>query len=189
MTKTRIVSRYQKFLYFPISKLLISLLRYVTFLFRCPHCGMSFIIAQELTTHLRLKQCKYEENATHTLKCEQCPFSSNSSSELLFHKVLHSEPLFFEESDDPKTKPIARYKCPICEKIFPKVSLLGHIRQHTQERPFVCNICGKAFARKNNLQYHLKNHENGGNKRICKKPLTNEKPFLCSTCGSSFSKK
>lgn len=148
---------------------------------------MSFIIAQELTTHLRLKQCKFEENIENSLKCEQCPFSSNSSSELLFHKALHTEAVIFEEDDkDPKVKSIPRYKCPICDKIFPRVSLLGHIRQHTQERPFICTICGKSFARKNNLQYHVKNHGNTGYRRNFKKPVSNEKPFLCSTCGSSF---
>lgn len=151
---------------------------------------MSFIIAQELTTHLRLKQCKYEENTENSFKCEQCPFSSNSSSELLFHKALHSEQVIFQEDNkDSKVKPIARYKCPICDKIFPKVSLLGHIRQHTQERPFTCNICGNSFARKNNLQYHIKNHGNNGSRRVFKKAVSNDKPFLCSTCGSSFAKR
>lgn len=149
---------------------------------------MSFIIGQELTTHLRLKQCKFEENTANSLRCEQCPFSTNSSSELLFHKVLHTDPLFYGENNDSKSKPVPRYKCPVCDKIFPKVSLLGHIRQHTEERPFTCNICGKSFARKNNLQYHVKNHEST-TKRVYKKNLPNEKTFLCSTCGSSFSKR
>lgn len=165
-------------------------LRFSTFLnFRCPHCGMSFIIAQELTTHLRLKQCNFEESTENSLKCDQCPFSSDSSSELLFHKALHAEPFIFSESNQSKGKPIPRYKCTICDKIFPKVSLLGHIRQHTQERPFRCSVCDKSFARKNNLQYHMKNHGNIRTKRIAKKNISGEKPFLCSTCGSSFTKK
>lgn len=150
---------------------------------------MSFVVAQELTTHLRMKKCKFgKESTENDLKCKQCPFSSNSSSELLFHETLHNEPIIYEaELNENKNKQIHRYKCPICHQIFPKGSLLGHIRQHTQEKPFTCNICDKSFARKNNLQYHIKHHDVNRPKKIVKKNVSSEKPFLCSTCGSKFS--
>lgn len=158
---------------------------------RCPHCGTSFTIAQELTTHLRLKQCKFEENPENSLRCEKCPFSSNSSSELLFHEALHDDPVETIPTSDSETKvrAIHRYKCPVCSKYFPKASLLGHIRQHTQERPFVCKLCDKSFARKNNLQYHMNNHERRPAKPKSTATTSRDRLFLCSTCGSSFRKR
>ncbi|KAJ8969590.1 hypothetical protein NQ317_005124 [Molorchus minor] len=122
---------------------------------------LTFTITQELTSHLRSKSCKFEENPNDNYRCEKCPFSSNSTSELLFHSALHEEPLKLHSSDedgDSKAKPY-RYKCPVCRKFFPKSSLQAHIRLHTQERPFECKICNTKFVRKNNLQFHVKNHE------------------------------
>ncbi|KAJ8968053.1 hypothetical protein NQ314_002492 [Rhamnusium bicolor] len=159
---------------------------------RCPHCGTNFTITQELTSHLRAKMCTFQENPENSFRCEKCPFSSNSTSELIFHLALHNEPLLLNYPLDTdgvsKNKPIYRYKCPICDKFFPKSSLQAHIRQHTQEKPFECKICNAKFARKNNLQFHVKNHE----KKVVKKTtkiVSAERPFLCSTCGASFKKK
>ncbi|KAJ8940514.1 hypothetical protein NQ318_009607 [Aromia moschata] len=156
---------------------------------RCPHCGANFTITQELTVHLRSKSCKFEENPENSFRCEKCPFSSNSTSELIFHMALHNEPLvtYPADKEGSRAKPVYRYKCPMCEKFFPKPSLLGHIRLHTQERPYVCKICNAKFVRKNNLQFHVKNH---GKKEVRVQPKApGERSFLCSTCGASFRKK
>ncbi|KAJ8917678.1 hypothetical protein NQ315_005125 [Exocentrus adspersus] len=160
---------------------------------RCPHCGTAFTITQELTLHLRSKSCKLEENPENAYRCEKCLFSSNSTSELFFHLALHDEPLLSYLDDNngegtSKSKPVHKYKCPLCDRFFPKSSLQAHIRVHTQERPFVCKICNAKFARKNNLQFHVKNHDKKGAKKIVKE-VSGERPFLCLTCGASFRKK
>ena len=37
------------------------------------------------------------------------------------------------------------------------------MRTHTQERPYICNHCNKAFSRSDNLAQHRRTHERDGN--------------------------
>ncbi|KAL3269730.1 hypothetical protein HHI36_008790 [Cryptolaemus montrouzieri] len=163
---------------------------------RCPQCGMTFSVPQDLTVHLRTKSCKFEEQSTKKHICSSCSYSTDSHAQILFHEALHGEPLLMPPSDElgegSSKKQILHYKCPKCDRVFPKSSLECHLRIHTKERPYTCSFCKASFARKNNWLFHEKKHtsEKAPAKVSKEKVIPTEgRPFLCSTCGASFMKR
>jgi uncharacterized Zn-finger protein len=65
--------------------------------------------------------------------------------------------------------------CRLCQKTFARhLELDNHRRVHSGERPFQCDVCGARFNQKQNLHTHVRHVHLG------------ERRYSCDQCGAKF---
>jgi len=64
-------------------------------------------------------------------------------------------------------------KCSYCPKLLLQGSYSRHIRLHTGEKPFACDLCDYRSNQKGNLRMHIQQNHSGN---------PEEKPFACQFC-------
>ena len=83
----------------------------------------------------------------------------------------------FESFDHHGTAVHRRFICSFCGKVFTsRPNRERHVRYHTGEKPYKCDLCPMAFFRGDDLKYH----------RTTRHP--DVKPFVCGVCTSTFAK-
>ncbi|XP_050077210.1 zinc finger protein 271-like [Anopheles maculipalpis] len=106
--------------------------------YQCEICGKNFSTMSYLVIHRR------RHTSERPYKCTSCEKAFVDSRALQEHARLHTGD---------------RVRCEICQKTYSSVSnLIVHRRIHSGVHPFECDSCGKSFAQKNALKYHLKKH-------------------------------
>lgn len=94
---------------------------------------------------------------------------STSSSAETMNTIIKID---FSEEDPPTGTllPQQESECPHCHMTFARPSyLVDHMRIHTTERRYICQICQRGFTQSGNLQRHLRMHEG-------------IRPYQCTVC-------
>ncbi|XP_055705204.1 gastrula zinc finger protein XlCGF26.1-like [Phlebotomus papatasi] len=100
------------------------------------------------------------------VKCPKCPHITNNSTYLRYHMQKHSN--------------FRPYECAHCGAKYKMLkSLESHliIKHIRSEKTEICNVCGKAFYMRLNLQLHMKIHD------------THRERYPCTVCGKTYSTK
>lgn len=122
----------------------------------CEICGKSYKKLSTLEQHMSIHQMeKSGEQKMHV--CDVCGQSFYFEHQLIQHSRRHQD---------------RKFKCtvPGCHwKFVFKNELTYHLRSHSQEKPYLCDICGYAASTKIRLQRHNITH-------------TGERKYHCEYC-------
>ncbi|XP_013416985.1 putative mediator of RNA polymerase II transcription subunit 26 [Lingula anatina] len=161
-----------------------------------------------LERHIKYKHKEHDEGKkkVNRFLCptEDCGYSSHSIMQFKRHLSCHADII------NGTDKIIMRYQCEKCAySTKKKEHYLRHIKDvHTNQRPFLCDLCGTSFKRADALRQHRVIHMEKKSRifrfkcSTCDKPFrsrahlaehmamhTSIRSFLCEICGASFKTK
>lgn len=184
----------------------------------CVICNESFAEAMMFRKHMDEEHVEFnpEHAFTHlshdhlklditNMCCRICNLPFRDLQNFAKHLVeIHSKKLNFDTDlgIQPFLLENGKFVCPICEfKAKNICSLSKHVQTHY--RSYICENCGKSYAVKSSLQFHVRNQctnkSNDGLKRCrkCKDVISSLEEhlatsescgrYVCNICGKRFS--
>ncbi|XP_076016017.1 uncharacterized protein LOC143008236 [Genypterus blacodes] len=127
----------------------------------CPICSKTFLRATAMRRHQEI----HSENRDLKYKCPVCDKRFRDLYDMNRHQMrVHEreESDKTEELEDPSTSDMMENKnCSLCGKFFARrVDMERHVKSHSEDRPYQCPYCDKKFKN----PYVLKRHQ----AEICK---------------------
>lgn len=136
--------------------------------YECTECGQSFLGSDAFRQH----RCSRQE---HAVMLTEYTNPSAKTSTPTYHQTAGEEEEIDVTGED-------FYYCPVCSMQFSsKSSLLEHQnKQHANEKPFKCELCGKTFA----VRRYLREHERRHRLKSAAQSAKNE--LRCTQCHAEF---
>lgn len=112
--------------------------------------------AVPIVTETKTKRCW--KNRKPSLTCKRCVIKFETNQEYKRHREnVHW----------------TSYPCTICGKLILEHRLANHMLSHSDEKNFVCTICGNRFTYRSGLKEHMRIH-------------TGERRYKCDFCDERF---
>ncbi|XP_014666665.1 PREDICTED: uncharacterized protein LOC106808451 [Priapulus caudatus] len=164
----------------------------------CDYCKYGTDDLKLLQRHVKFRHEQRAEEAepSRVLQCKSCDYKTLKPYHYQRHMRVHA--------DGGRNR---MFQCGVCEyKTSRKEHYTRHTNNvHTSRRPFLCDLCGKAFKRADALRQHKGTHMQTEEREfpfhchMCEKGFRSQahlsehmashsdlRAFLCELCGASF---
>ncbi|XP_065351989.1 zinc finger protein 34-like [Cloeon dipterum] len=176
--------------FFAVSNLKVHLKRHANQRdFSCPHCEYKSFTKNDLDRHIATHTMKYDNiceycgrtfSAKRLLNCHIKTVHTDDRNDFCCALCPHKAKLKSNLRVHIRLKHLGDYYthvCPVCGlKVAMRSAFVQHMRAHTGDRPFKCDLCPSSFASRGRLNAHVTN-------------IHKPREFTCEVCSKKFATK
>lgn len=169
--------------------------------FRCSLCDKPFSQKTSLQSHMLFL---HSDERNHS--CSTCGKSYKTKQLVKKHEICHLPPAERAQLKAQQKLNESSRICQYCGKILTTLILYHqHLRSHSDNRPYLCSTCGKAFKTRTHRDQHMNSVHLGERPHECEicdrkfgqknqltkhiRTHTGEKPYKCEYCDKTFTTK